>query len=211
MPTFSRLPPKLVTAVVEAVYMPPAPRHCQCACCGCVPYDKSGKRRKDTDDEHVDTLASLSLTSRQLNAIATWRLYIRPRCAKWWLLARTLIRRPDLAQHVKQLGISHMKDPGVRGSGTRGKQPRHQYGSPDSISSENGNDVIDLLSSLCPNAESTMRGRHPLLNSRILAARGTTSKPSVAARGVAFSYAFLGDSSDEEDGSSDENPPSDED
>lgn len=49
------------------------------------------------------TLAALCLTSRRLNAAATRALYSRPATEKWWLLFRTLLARPDLAQLVDKL------------------------------------------------------------------------------------------------------------
>lgn len=48
-------------------------------------------------------LAALCLASRRLNDAATRTLYHRPRTPKWWLLGGTLLARPDLAQHVKEL------------------------------------------------------------------------------------------------------------
>ncbi|KAK4163555.1 hypothetical protein QBC43DRAFT_289721 [Cladorrhinum sp. PSN259] len=51
-------------------------------------------------------LSSLCLTSRAINKSAARHLYhaVSPHfLTTWWLLARTLIQRPDLAQHVKRL------------------------------------------------------------------------------------------------------------
>lgn len=55
-------------------------------------------------------LAALALTSKGLNAIATPRLYRRPvpYAKDWTLLARTLIERPDLAQHIRELYLLDM-------------------------------------------------------------------------------------------------------
>jgi hypothetical protein len=48
-------------------------------------------------------LAALCLTSRRLGHAATRPLYHRPITTKWWLLAHTLLTRPELAHHVKTL------------------------------------------------------------------------------------------------------------
>ncbi|AEO70583.1 uncharacterized protein THITE_114732 [Thermothielavioides terrestris NRRL 8126] len=48
-------------------------------------------------------VAILCRTSRRLNAVFTRHLYRRPNLSKWGLLARTLLARPGLAQHVKAL------------------------------------------------------------------------------------------------------------
>lgn len=48
-------------------------------------------------------LAYLARTCRRLNVLATPYLYRRPHYSRWWLLADTLITRPDLALQVKGL------------------------------------------------------------------------------------------------------------
>jgi len=57
----------------------------------------------------LSTLWSLCLTSRHFNDIATRHLYHCPFGAHdadtWWLLARTLISRPDIAAHVRELHL----------------------------------------------------------------------------------------------------------
>jgi len=55
--------------------------------------------------DHAATvaLAHLSQTCTRINAIATPYLYHRPIFTSWWLLAQTLIARPDLALHVRYL------------------------------------------------------------------------------------------------------------
>lgn len=62
----------------------------------------------------LSTLWSLCLTSRQLNDIATRHLYHRPFGAHyadtWWLFASTLISRPDMAAHVKELHLDEFHD-----------------------------------------------------------------------------------------------------
>jgi len=58
----------------------------------------------------LSALAHLRQSSRLLHDLATWRLFhtltettVRTR---WWLVARTLLMRPDLAQLVKHLSLS---------------------------------------------------------------------------------------------------------
>ena len=48
-------------------------------------------------------LVRLCRASKCLNSIATSHLYHRPTCARWWLLARTLVVRPDLGLLVRAL------------------------------------------------------------------------------------------------------------
>jgi hypothetical protein len=55
----------------------------------------------------VRALAALCITSRWLKDAAIRPLYHRPDTQKWWLLTRTLLRHPSLAQHVK-----HICEPG---------------------------------------------------------------------------------------------------
>ncbi|SPO06519.1 uncharacterized protein DNG_09209 [Cephalotrichum gorgonifer] len=104
------------------------------------------------------TLAALCKVSRQFNTIATRHLYHRPRCERWWLLARTLIERPDLARRVRHLStrewsgcdITHPSFPHeVRNHWSaqlvRGYLP--------GVTEMQPNDAALLVLSLCPDVE----------------------------------------------------------
>ncbi|KFA53862.1 hypothetical protein S40293_10538 [Stachybotrys chartarum IBT 40293] len=82
-------------------------RHCYSPTCWCSPIL--------VDLEITQTLASLAGTCRTLYAIATPHVYHRPATRKWWLLANTLISRPDLAAHVRVLS-NHLWKAGIRTS-----------------------------------------------------------------------------------------------
>ena len=51
----------------------------------------------------AETLLRLTRTCKLLNAVATPHLYHHPLTSRWWLLARTLVVRPDLGLHVRSL------------------------------------------------------------------------------------------------------------
>ncbi len=51
----------------------------------------------------ANALLQLTRTCKRLNAAATPHLYHHPLTPRWWLLARTLIARPDLGLHVRSL------------------------------------------------------------------------------------------------------------
>jgi hypothetical protein len=82
-----------------------------CLCHDCTPghpqirdaWGSEDDREKRQKVSTVVALAHLCRTSKKLSAIATPHLYHRPAEGKWWLLARTLIARPDLASHVRHL------------------------------------------------------------------------------------------------------------
>ncbi|KAJ4302566.1 hypothetical protein N0V88_002716 [Collariella sp. IMI 366227] len=74
------------------------------------PLPPPSNRHPDSEDikpsrVHSSILASLALTSHRLHALVTPILYHRPATSRWWLLARTLLARPDLAAHVRHLSL----------------------------------------------------------------------------------------------------------
>ncbi|KAK4465005.1 hypothetical protein QBC42DRAFT_344268 [Cladorrhinum samala] len=84
MATFVTLPLELVDAVMELL----------------CPRCSLNSRRSRT---LVHSLLALCLTSKFFNRVATRHLYHRPALHRWPMLARTLLARPDLAGHVKQI------------------------------------------------------------------------------------------------------------
>jgi hypothetical protein len=72
-------------------------------------------RRLWTEPSSLTGLASLCRASKQLNQLATWRLYhtlVAPESAlSWLLLARTLIERRDLAALVRHFYLDHLRMP----------------------------------------------------------------------------------------------------
>ncbi|KAH7312692.1 hypothetical protein B0I35DRAFT_437536 [Stachybotrys elegans] len=96
MPRFLDLPLQSVLEALCTHCMPSALQHyCINPNCG---------NHNDTEDALCSaTMASLCLTSRDLNAVATRYLYHKPVTSQWGLLARTLIARPDLAEYVREL------------------------------------------------------------------------------------------------------------
>jgi hypothetical protein len=113
----------------------------------------------------ITSLASLCLTSRTLNSIAARHLYHRPDCREWWLLARTMSTRKDLARHVKHMNSLRWKyayfqdEKPHRISGYYNKKPRLlEYADmteADRIALLSaGTDASkDIMCSLCPNLE----------------------------------------------------------
>ncbi|KAK3994358.1 hypothetical protein QBC44DRAFT_43726 [Cladorrhinum sp. PSN332] len=88
MPFFPGLPAEIVDEILDQI----------------CPECNKGEFHEHSFCEHpAETFASLCLTSKLLNEFATKRLYRRPNARKWWLLGRTLITRPDLAELVKDL------------------------------------------------------------------------------------------------------------
>ncbi|KAK0736668.1 hypothetical protein B0T21DRAFT_411820 [Apiosordaria backusii] len=128
MARFQDMPLELVTMIVEQLCYHGEPSHeHQCHCrsipCNCDPHESS----IGSDNA---TLASLCLTSKLLNDIATKHLYHNPDCeTRWPLLARTLIARQDLAQQVQQF---------------------ETFQADDCREDENGSPV-SLMMALCPN------------------------------------------------------------
>lgn len=53
--------------------------------------------------DKADALLQLTRTCKLVNAVATPHLYHHPMTSRWWLLARTLLARPDLGLHVRSL------------------------------------------------------------------------------------------------------------
>ncbi|KXX82804.1 hypothetical protein MMYC01_200773 [Madurella mycetomatis] len=128
--------------------------------------------------ESSRTLGALCLTSRRLRDAAIRPLYHRPNVRKWWLLAGTVLARPDLARHIKALyfheGFAYTESEPVippavvfyfnarfdkyRASLTTDEQIDLDYclgDDPGSLTSANGGAwAISILTSLCPGAES---------------------------------------------------------
>lgn len=102
MAPFTALPVELVEGILRELCLFCSPRHdAECsldAFCRC----RDGRSSRSG----YAALAALCLISRQLNAMATRHLYHRLDCDdKWWLLAATLLARPDLAQFVVELRV----------------------------------------------------------------------------------------------------------
>ncbi|KAK3368421.1 hypothetical protein B0H63DRAFT_565115 [Podospora didyma] len=99
MATFRHLPSEVKEMVVEALCahcsskLPPDAWNTRCDCIG---------GHADQDPKSDDAaLTGLCLASKELNEMATRHLYHQSTFRKWWwLFARTMITRPDLAQHI---------------------------------------------------------------------------------------------------------------
>lgn len=167
MGLFSNLPAELVEEIVAAFCVECTPgeeRRCFDANCGCRDDDHTGA---------VASLASLCLTSRHLNSVATRHLYHRLHCNRWWLLARTLITRRDLAQVAKGMRFGNRGSVGKkdcppevlayfeeqREAYLDGLPERMREGAlsrreeEDDLYKGNGNIQLDIMTSLCPNLE----------------------------------------------------------
>ncbi|KAK4221135.1 hypothetical protein QBC38DRAFT_492676 [Podospora fimiseda] len=92
MPFCPGLPAEIVDEILDAI---------------CDDCTRSEFHEHYQHDHPAKTFASLCLTSRLLNEFATKRLYRRPSTREWWLLARTLITRPDLAVMVNDLDLDY--------------------------------------------------------------------------------------------------------
>lgn len=115
MASLQALPFELVDGIVRSFCLhccPPSRVRCTCSHSGCVainsPHCDSSQYHSNgsltiAHKTNSQALGALSRTSRRLHDAAARTLYHRPNTKKWWLLARTLINRPDLAQHVKEL------------------------------------------------------------------------------------------------------------
>ncbi|KXX78239.1 hypothetical protein MMYC01_206474 [Madurella mycetomatis] len=166
MPSFHSLSLELVQEIVDQLCL-----HCTSPEPWQRIYEELGILKRDRKtDSHIATLTSLCLTSRWLNDIATRRLYHRPSCAKWWLLARTLIARRDIAQYVKQLNIGDFLPPDTSiprevSEYYIEKRLPHVQALPEAehanfladieekVTSGEINTVVNILISLCPNLE----------------------------------------------------------
>jgi hypothetical protein len=123
----------------------------------------------------VLALAHLARTCRRLNILATRYLYRHPLYSKWWLLADTLIARPELALQVRSLRDVARYRPlafelagrpfsqGVLGCLSDlyvARQPYHNtvkgYGDIIELESSEG---VEILTSLCTNVE-YLEARH---------------------------------------------------
>ncbi|SPN99143.1 uncharacterized protein DNG_02178 [Cephalotrichum gorgonifer] len=130
-------------------------------CPQCNPRQSKLSATNPHDPSRLRTLAAFCLTSRWANSLATPHLYHRPTCARWPLLARTLILRPDLAARVTHLCVEDW--PGVAGD-TLPPEVLSYWG--DMVQNLTGDDTevdpddpelmnvgLDLLLPLCPNLE----------------------------------------------------------
>ncbi len=70
-------------------------------CQYCTPVDFQYRRYNQYAS--AEALLQLTRTCKLLSTVATPHLYHRPLTSRWWLLARTLVARPDLALHVRSL------------------------------------------------------------------------------------------------------------
>src|SRR5690349_11335034 len=168
MAIFSDLPVELIEEIVGGLCIACTPietRCCYNSSCNCAEMGPADLAR-------ISALASLCLTSHHLNNIATQHLYHHVHGQQWWLLARTLLSRKDLAQLIRSIRIGF--DRGVNESDCP-PQVVAYYNSRHRIYletlSENdcnkaishldinelyagsGNIQIEILSSLCPNLE----------------------------------------------------------
>ncbi|KAL1837888.1 hypothetical protein VTJ49DRAFT_3292 [Mycothermus thermophilus] len=74
----------------------------------CPERAENGESLSSWDRSCYAALKSLCLTSRRFHSVAICRLYRHLKCRqKWWLLARTLVARPDLAAHARLLEYGH--------------------------------------------------------------------------------------------------------
>lgn len=101
MALLSDLPAELVEEIVSGLCIACTPvdrRCCYNSSCNCAEMDPADLAR-------ISALASLCLTSRHLNNIATRHLYHHVHGQKWWLLARTLLARKDLGHLIRSMRI----------------------------------------------------------------------------------------------------------
>jgi hypothetical protein len=187
MASLQTLPIELLEHIVGSfsLYCTDRPR-CQCTprCIDispnwtCSTSQDIGSWNRDRK-ERILALHALCLTSRRLQNTATRHLYHHPDTKKWWLLARTLIDQPALAQHVKTLSFPENFDerpskdslPPQVLSDYQAQLARYfatatvlpdEGGSPQDHHERNtlhiwqtngGNDTTALLASLCPAVE----------------------------------------------------------
>ncbi|KAK4183531.1 hypothetical protein QBC35DRAFT_97470 [Podospora australis] len=85
MPTFTRLPVEVLNQIIGEL----------CPYC-----------RHDPFEIDISDVLALASASRFFHEIATPHLYHRTSLKQWWLLARTLIVRPDLARQVRHLVLA---------------------------------------------------------------------------------------------------------
>lgn len=107
MPSLQDLPSEILLRIIESFCL-----HCtpipvlQCRS-GCLAVSSHcchrGVAYRCAIEDSSFVLAALCLTSRHLHNLTIRPLYHRPCTKNWWLLARTLLSRPDLASHVKHL------------------------------------------------------------------------------------------------------------
>jgi hypothetical protein len=121
----------------------------------------------------LSSLSSLCLTSRHLNSVATRHLYHRLSCKKWWLLARTLLARRDLAQLTMGMRFADyrcvskedcppevlayfrdQKEAYLDRVPEGKREDRRRSLEEDDLYTGNGNLELDIMTSLCPNLTS---------------------------------------------------------
>ncbi|KAL2127201.1 hypothetical protein VTI74DRAFT_11109 [Chaetomium olivicolor] len=116
MPSFQGLPFELVECIAESLCLHCTPRpSCQCSprCVDVSPNSICYTRRDVPSWDpkaRSHALGALCLTSRRLKDAAMRHLYHSPKTKRRWLLARTLLRHPHLAQHVKTLYFPEFLD-----------------------------------------------------------------------------------------------------
>ena len=88
---FDRLPVELVAEITESL----------CPYCSLESWTRNYIPGSKYD--RTAALLRLTRTCKLLNAVATPHLYHHPLTSRWWLLARTLVTRPDLGLHVRSL------------------------------------------------------------------------------------------------------------
>jgi hypothetical protein len=98
MGLFSNLPAELLEAIVAGLCIECRGGEERC----CFSYNCCTNTHPD-DVKRISALASLCLTSRKLNSVATRHLYHHLDGRRWWLTARTLLARKDLAQLTKSI------------------------------------------------------------------------------------------------------------
>ncbi|GAB1313208.1 F-box domain-containing protein [Madurella fahalii] len=111
MPYLQDLPFELIVRIAESLCLhctDPPSASTSIRCLGYSPYcgcDTPSECPVSRTQEGSRTLGALCLTSHRLRDAAIRPLYHRPNPHKWWLLAGTMLARPDLARHIKELYI----------------------------------------------------------------------------------------------------------
>ncbi|KAK4167835.1 hypothetical protein QBC43DRAFT_202808 [Cladorrhinum sp. PSN259] len=168
MALLTHLPVELVEEIVAGLCIACTPietRCCYNSNCYCAEMGPADLAR-------ISALASLCLTSRHLNNIATRHLYHHVHGQQWWLLARTLLSRKDLAQLIRSMrigfgrGVNEADCPPQVVAYYNSQRKIYLDALPENYRNEaiyhlgngklyagDGNIQIDILSSLCPNLE----------------------------------------------------------
>jgi hypothetical protein len=169
MGLFNNLPLELVEGIVAGFCVECTGEEEQCCySSNCYHVDE-----ETATAARLSSLASLCLTSRHLNSVATRHLYHRPSYMRWWLLARTLLARTDLAQLIKGMRFANYRSVSKedcprevlayfteqkeayldRVPETKREKHRRRLGE-DDLYEGNGNIELDIMASLCPSLTS---------------------------------------------------------